>query len=279
MADDAPVAVVGLLGGRPVGDAATAALASAALVAGGRDQLAAVADLLPPGARTVVVGAGLGALDAGRRRPRARRCVLASGDPGFFGIVRALAARWAGATGWSCTRRRRRSPSPSPASACRGTTPSSAPATPATSRGWRPTWPGPRWPRSSPGPTPRPRRWAPPSSPSAPTTGWWWWPPAWASRARWSPAAPTWPTSPPAASTTGRSWCWPTRRPPPKAAATLGGRPVAAFAHRASMITKPEVRSVVLGKLDLPAGACCGTSAPAAGASPSRRPWPPPACG
>jgi len=31
-----------------------------------------------------------------------------------------------------------------------------------------------------------------------------------------------------------------------------GGRPVTDFAHRASMITKPEVRSIVLGKLDLP---------------------------
>ncbi|MBA3283111.1 MAG: precorrin-6Y C5,15-methyltransferase (decarboxylating) subunit CbiT [Acidimicrobiia bacterium] len=36
-------------------------------------------------------------------------------------------------------------------------------------------------------------------------------------------------------------------------AARLGGLPVGAFAHRAGMITKPEVRSVVLGKLDLPA--------------------------
>jgi cobalt-precorrin 5A hydrolase/precorrin-3B C17-methyltransferase len=31
-----------------------------------------------------------------------------------------------------------------------------------------------------------------------------------------------------------------------------GGRPVADFAHRRGMITKPEVRSVVLGRLDLP---------------------------
>ena len=31
-----------------------------------------------------------------------------------------------------------------------------------------------------------------------------------------------------------------------------GGRPVDAFAHRRGMITKPEVRSVVLGRLDLP---------------------------
>ena len=31
-----------------------------------------------------------------------------------------------------------------------------------------------------------------------------------------------------------------------------GGRPVDDFAHRRGMITKPEVRSVVLGRLDLP---------------------------
>ena len=123
---DASVSVIGLLGGRPVGEAALAALASARLVAGGRDQLAAVADLLGPGTRTVVVGAGLGALDElaaaspsgggpsdggascvlalgdrpsdggasdGGASDVGPACVLASGDPGFFGIVRALAAR------------------------------------------------------------------------------------------------------------------------------------------------------------------------------------------
>ena len=88
----APVHVVGLLGGRPVGEAAAAAVSSATLVAGGRDQLAAVADLLRPGARIETVGAGLGALDvvAAHAGPA---CVLASGDPGFHGITRALAAR------------------------------------------------------------------------------------------------------------------------------------------------------------------------------------------
>jgi precorrin-3B C17-methyltransferase/precorrin-6y C5,15-methyltransferase (decarboxylating) CbiE subunit/precorrin-6Y C5,15-methyltransferase (decarboxylating) CbiT subunit len=88
----APVHVVGLLGGRPVGDDAGAALATATLVAGGRDQLVAVADLLAPGARTEIVGAGLGALDA-LAAHAGRACVLASGDPGFHGITRALAAR------------------------------------------------------------------------------------------------------------------------------------------------------------------------------------------
>jgi precorrin-3B C17-methyltransferase/precorrin-6y C5,15-methyltransferase (decarboxylating) CbiE subunit/precorrin-6Y C5,15-methyltransferase (decarboxylating) CbiT subunit len=87
-----PVHVVGLVGGRPVGDAALAALQAARLVAGGRDQLAAVADLVDPGADTVTVAAGLAALEqvGGHPGPVA---VLASGDPGFHGIVRALAAR------------------------------------------------------------------------------------------------------------------------------------------------------------------------------------------
>jgi precorrin-3B C17-methyltransferase/precorrin-6y C5,15-methyltransferase (decarboxylating) CbiE subunit/precorrin-6Y C5,15-methyltransferase (decarboxylating) CbiT subunit len=87
-----PVHVVGLLGGRPVGDEAAAALADARLVAGGPDQLAAVADLLAPGAGTVTVAAGLAALEdvAGHPGPAV---VLASGDPGLHGITRALAAR------------------------------------------------------------------------------------------------------------------------------------------------------------------------------------------
>ena len=86
------VHLVGLLGGRPVGDAAVAALRSATLVAGGKDQLAGVADLVSPSARTAVVGAGLAALDD-VVAAEGVACVLASGDPGFFGIGRALAAR------------------------------------------------------------------------------------------------------------------------------------------------------------------------------------------
>jgi precorrin-3B C17-methyltransferase/precorrin-6y C5,15-methyltransferase (decarboxylating) CbiE subunit/precorrin-6Y C5,15-methyltransferase (decarboxylating) CbiT subunit len=91
-AGGAAVHVVGLHGGRPVGDAAHAAVAGATLVAGGRDQLAAVADLLAPGSRSVTVGAGLGALDAVAAHDGSA-CVLASGDPGYHGITRALAAR------------------------------------------------------------------------------------------------------------------------------------------------------------------------------------------
>jgi precorrin-3B C17-methyltransferase/precorrin-6y C5,15-methyltransferase (decarboxylating) CbiE subunit/precorrin-6Y C5,15-methyltransferase (decarboxylating) CbiT subunit len=87
-----PVHVVGLLGGRPVGDEALAALRAARLVAGGTDQLAAVADLIAPGAETATVAGGLAALDAVAAHP-GPVAVLASGDPGFHGIVRALAAR------------------------------------------------------------------------------------------------------------------------------------------------------------------------------------------
>jgi precorrin-6B C5,15-methyltransferase / cobalt-precorrin-6B C5,C15-methyltransferase len=61
------------------------------LVVGGHRQLAAAA---PPGARTVAIEADVAAvLDAVAAEPGVV-CVLASGDPGFFGIVRPLAARF-----------------------------------------------------------------------------------------------------------------------------------------------------------------------------------------
>lgn len=86
------IAVVGL-GDHPLNDRALAALASASLVAGGRRQLDAVAHLVRPNARQVELAGDLGrALDTvtGATEPVA---VLASGDPGFFGIVRTLAER------------------------------------------------------------------------------------------------------------------------------------------------------------------------------------------
>jgi precorrin-3B C17-methyltransferase/precorrin-6y C5,15-methyltransferase (decarboxylating) CbiE subunit/precorrin-6Y C5,15-methyltransferase (decarboxylating) CbiT subunit len=87
------VDVVGLLGGRPVGREAEAAVRGAALVAGSPDQLAAVADLLADDATTVIVQAGLHALDQVADHP-GPACVLASGDPGFHGIGRALRHRF-----------------------------------------------------------------------------------------------------------------------------------------------------------------------------------------
>ncbi|MGW3287776.1 precorrin-6y C5,15-methyltransferase (decarboxylating) subunit CbiE, partial [Streptomyces sp. NPDC001002] len=70
------------------------ALAGAELVVGGRRHLDAVR--LPETAERIVLGPLAPALDAieeyvGKDRPVV---VLASGDPGFFGIVRALAERF-----------------------------------------------------------------------------------------------------------------------------------------------------------------------------------------
>ncbi|HEY6759419.1 MAG TPA: precorrin-6y C5,15-methyltransferase (decarboxylating) subunit CbiE [Baekduia sp.] len=85
------IAVLGVTGGR-VPPGTEGLLAGAALVAGGARQLEALA---PAGVRTVVLGGGVGvdlalADVVGCDGP----CVvLASGDPGFFGIVRALRRR------------------------------------------------------------------------------------------------------------------------------------------------------------------------------------------
>ena len=100
------ITVVGM-DGSPLGPQAQAALASAALVAGARRHLAAVPALTaspvpaPAGAaqahgthgvRTLVLGELAPALDA-LAACDGDAVVLASGDPGFFGIVRALRER------------------------------------------------------------------------------------------------------------------------------------------------------------------------------------------
>jgi precorrin-6Y C5,15-methyltransferase (decarboxylating) len=83
------VAVLGVHGGR-VPPGSEDLLARATVVAGGRAALDALA---PPGARRIALGADLGpALDA-IAAADGPACVLASGDPGFFGIVRRLAER------------------------------------------------------------------------------------------------------------------------------------------------------------------------------------------
>jgi precorrin-6B C5,15-methyltransferase / cobalt-precorrin-6B C5,C15-methyltransferase len=76
--------------GRPFGPEAAQALAAARLVIGAPRHLAAAA--IPPGAERIEIKHLDAALDAlaARSGPIA---VLASGDPGFFGIVRALRAR------------------------------------------------------------------------------------------------------------------------------------------------------------------------------------------
>lgn len=73
-----PIVVVGMPG--PIADAD--------LYVGGRRHLDGV-----PG-RHLVIGADLGPVLDGIAAEPGRVCVLASGDPGFFGIVRALAARF-----------------------------------------------------------------------------------------------------------------------------------------------------------------------------------------
>jgi precorrin-6Y C5,15-methyltransferase (decarboxylating) len=89
-----PIDVVGLIGGECFGAAARNAIETAEVLVGSPRQLSLVD--APAPAERVRLADGLDAvLDviARRRREGARVCVLASGDPGFFGIVRALAAR------------------------------------------------------------------------------------------------------------------------------------------------------------------------------------------
>ena len=87
--------VVGILG--PPSSAALTTVQNADLVVGGRRHLDLVAPSIGPATATLAIGADLGptldvvaqALDRDRRV-----CVLGSGDPGWFGIVRALVDRF-----------------------------------------------------------------------------------------------------------------------------------------------------------------------------------------
>ncbi|RRR70363.1 precorrin-6y C5,15-methyltransferase (decarboxylating) subunit CbiE, partial [Streptomyces sp. RP5T] len=80
--------------GTGTGAAPAESLAGAELVVGGRRHLDAAA--LPADAERVVLGPLAPALDViERHRDKGSRIVvLASGDPGFFGIVRVLAERF-----------------------------------------------------------------------------------------------------------------------------------------------------------------------------------------
>ncbi|HWE69314.1 MAG TPA: precorrin-6y C5,15-methyltransferase (decarboxylating) subunit CbiE [Acidimicrobiales bacterium] len=89
-----PVAIVGVMGGEAFGRAASDAIAAAEVLVGSRRHLAH----LDPSDRTQVVeltGPLPRLLDRiGEQHQQGRRvCVLASGDPGFFGIARGLSAR------------------------------------------------------------------------------------------------------------------------------------------------------------------------------------------
>lgn len=81
------VTVIGL-DGRALTEESLSALSRADVVVGGRRHLGAVAHLLPPSARRVPLDDDLAETLRGLRGEHV--VVLASGDPGFFGIVRAL---------------------------------------------------------------------------------------------------------------------------------------------------------------------------------------------
>jgi precorrin-6Y C5,15-methyltransferase (decarboxylating) len=89
-----PIAAVGLLGGVPYGAGAQAELVECDVLVGARRNLDAVGN---PDAERIDLDGSLDVLldvVADRAAAGHRVCILASGDPGFFGIVRALAERF-----------------------------------------------------------------------------------------------------------------------------------------------------------------------------------------
>ncbi|MEV7957176.1 precorrin-6y C5,15-methyltransferase (decarboxylating) subunit CbiE [Streptomyces sp. NPDC088141] len=91
----APIRVFGTGTGQPLGSDAQDALAAATLVVGARRHLEAAG--LPEQVERIVLGPLAPALDRIAEHAHgggARVIVLASGDPGFFGVVRALAERF-----------------------------------------------------------------------------------------------------------------------------------------------------------------------------------------
>ncbi|HEY1635896.1 MAG TPA: precorrin-6y C5,15-methyltransferase (decarboxylating) subunit CbiE [Acidimicrobiales bacterium] len=92
MADRIAVVGLGADGLCGVGSEARCAIERATLVVGGRRHLAAFAP--PSGTRTAPLTADVGAALDEIEAEAGPVCVLASGDPGFFGIVRPLAERF-----------------------------------------------------------------------------------------------------------------------------------------------------------------------------------------
>ena len=91
--DGHPISVVGLIGGSPFGSQAVRALMDCTLLVGSPRQLELVD--VPVGVDRMELTGPLHLLFerlAAARSDGSRVCVLASGDPGFFGIVRSLAA-------------------------------------------------------------------------------------------------------------------------------------------------------------------------------------------
>jgi precorrin-6Y C5,15-methyltransferase (decarboxylating) len=91
------IVVVGLHGGLPYGPGAVAALEAADLIVGSARQLAGVVVAVRPDVERVELRGSFDTvfdrIDEAAKAGR-RVCVLASGDPGFFGIVRALGRRF-----------------------------------------------------------------------------------------------------------------------------------------------------------------------------------------
>lgn len=100
MADPAPpISVVGLIGGECFGSAARGSIERASVIVGSERQLKLTQHTHPGNlaAERIVLEAALtDVLDTieHHRSEGARVCVLASGDPGFFGIVRVLGTRF-----------------------------------------------------------------------------------------------------------------------------------------------------------------------------------------
>ncbi len=93
------ITVVGVHGGYVYGPGAIEAVARADVVVGSRRQLASTASRRAPWSVTVLLAGPLEPVlerIAADVRAGRRVCVLASGDPGFFGIVRMLSARFGG---------------------------------------------------------------------------------------------------------------------------------------------------------------------------------------
>ena len=248
------VGVVGLHGGESFGPAAAAALALASVVVGSPRHLDATAGRWPAGAKVVRLE---GPIDAVIDRVAAESdggasvVVLASGDPGWFGIVRALGRRLG-------PDRLAVHPAPSSVALAFGRLGLAWDAADVVSAHGRPLAAAVSAVRASAAPEVALLT-SPDSPPQAvaaalvaagedPLT------PAAVATHLGDPARESLTTSTLAAVATGRH--------DPMSVLVLHGRtaapgqgwglPEAAFEHRDGMITKPEVRAVVLGKLALP---------------------------
>lgn len=84
------ISVVGLSGGEPVGKSALRALENADLLVGGRRHL----DFLRPTCRSLAIKGDILEILDEIDSESGSVCVVSSGDPGFFGMVRSLAERF-----------------------------------------------------------------------------------------------------------------------------------------------------------------------------------------